>query len=227
MRAQDSLTAIVDGEVPRNVDELWADYDPRSEPLDVEVIREWDETYQGHPVKVQMLTFTVGRFRGRVSRISAYYAYPVGRKGKVPGLVQVHGGGQRADRQTVIVDAANGYACIALNWGGRQLADQKPGDSGTDWGAIDPTQKHVSHYFSLTPDEKTAETTYSPRNNNWFILALATRRGLTFLEKQANIAADKLGVYGHSMGGTISGQVAGLDSRIKAAVASCGGAGIS
>ena len=174
-----------------------------------------------------MLTFTVGRFRGRVSRISAYYAYPVGRKGKVPGLVQVHGGGQRADRQTVIVDAANGYACIALNWGGRQLADQKPGDPGTDWGAIDPTQKHVSHYFSLTPDEKTAETTYSPRNNNWFILALATRRGLTFLEKQANIAADKLGVYGHSMGGTISGQVAGLDSRIKAAVPSCGGAGIS
>ncbi|MEE2826702.1 MAG: acetylxylan esterase [Planctomycetota bacterium] len=128
VRAQDSLTAIVDGIVPRNVDELWADYGPRAEPLDVEVIREWDEIYQGHPVKVQMLTFTVGTVRGRVSRISAYYAYPVGSQGKVPGLVQFHGGGQRANRQTVIVDAANGYACISLNWGGRELADQKSGD---------------------------------------------------------------------------------------------------
>ena len=38
---------------------------------------------------------------------------------------------------------------------------------------------------------------------------------------------EKLGVYGHSMGGTITGQVAGLDPRIKASVPSCGGQGIT
>ncbi|MBT6958787.1 MAG: hypothetical protein HN996_10225, partial [Opitutae bacterium] len=130
-------------------------------------------------------------------------------------------------KNIVAVDAANGYATLSLNWGGRELEDQKTGEPGTDWGAIDPTQKHVSHYFRLTPDDKTAESIYSPRNNNWFILTLATRRGLTFLEQQPIVDRDKLGVYGHSMGGTITGQVAGLDNRIKAAVPSCGGAGIS
>lgn len=228
--AKDSLPPVVEGKVPQSVEELWAGYDPRADALDVKVMHEWDETYQDKALKVQMLTFTVGTFKGKTSRISAYYAYPkdaAEAKGKVPGLVQVHGGGQRADKTTVMVDAANGYASISLNWGGRELADQKPGETGTDWGAIDPTQKHVPHYFRLTPDDKTAETVYSPRNNNWFILTLATRRGLTFLEQQAVVDAGQLGVYGHSMGGTITGQVAGLDPRIKAAVPSCGGAGIT
>ncbi len=225
--AKNSLPSIEKGEVPQNVEELWANYDPRAEPLDVQIIREWDEVYESREIKVQMLTFTVGTFKNQVSRISAYYAYPIGMKEKVPGLVQVHGGGQRANKHMVEVDAANGYASISLNWGGRELEDQKPGEPGTDWGAIDPTQKHVSHYFRLTPDGKTAETVYSPRNNNWFILTLATRRGLTFLEQQPHVNGKKLGVYGHSMGGTITGQVAGLDSRIKAAVPSCGGQGIT
>ncbi|MDG1354944.1 MAG: acetylxylan esterase, partial [Opitutales bacterium] len=179
--AKNSLPSIEKGEVPQNVEELWANYDPRAEPLDVQIIREWDEVYEGKEIKAQMLTFTVGTFKNQVSRISAYYSYPKDMKEKVPGLVQVHGGGQRANKHMVEVDAANGYASISLNWGGRELADQKPGAPGTDWGAIDPTQKHVSHYFRLTPDGKTAETVYSPRNNNWFILTLATRRGLTFL----------------------------------------------
>ena len=227
MPAKNSLPPLDAGKVAKAVEELWAGYDPRTEPLDVKIIREWDEVYEDKQIKVQMLTFTVGTFKNQVSRISAYYANPQDMKSKVPGLVQVHGGGQRADKNIVMVDAANGYASLSLNWGGRELADQKPDEPGTNWGAIDPTQKHVSHYFRLTPDDKTAETAYSPRNNNWFILSLATRRGLTFLEQQPNVDQEKLGVYGHSMGGTITGQVAGLDPRIKAAVPSCGGQGIT
>lgn len=222
-----SLAAAKEDDVPQNTNALWAGYDPRAEALDVKVIKEWDETYQNQKLKIQMLTYTVGTFKGEVSRISAYYAYPIDAKAKIPGLVQVHGGGQRADRKTVTADAANGYASISINWGGRELADQKQDEPGTDWGAIDPTQKHVSHYFKLTPDDKTAETVYSPRNNNWFILTLATRRALTFLEQQPVVDAEQLGVYGHSMGGTITGQVAAIDPRIKASVPSCGGAGIS
>lgn len=225
--APNSLSPVTPDKLPQNPVEVWAGYDPTAEPLEVKVLREWDVTSNGHPVKLQLLTFKVGTFKGQDSRIAAYYAYPADAKGKVPGLVQVHGGGQRADKEAVKVDAANGFACLSINWGGRELEDQKPGDPGTDWGTIDPSQKHVSHYFRLTPDDKTAETVYSPRNNNWFILCLATRRGLTFLEQQPEVDAEHLGVYGHSMGGTITGQVAGLDPRIKAAVPSCGGAGIT
>lgn len=225
--AQNSLPPIEGENGPQSIEELWTGYDSRTEALDVKVIHEWDEAYEGSSLKIQILTFFVGTFKGKTSRIPAFYGYPKEAKAKVPVLVQLHSGGLRADKNSVKADAANGYASLSLNWGGRKLQDQKPGESGTDWGAIDPTQKHVSHYFRHTLDDKTVESVYSPRNNNWFILSLATRQGLTFVEQQPIVDAEKLGVHGHSMGGAISGQVAGLDPRIKAAVPSCGGAGIT
>ena len=51
------------------------------------------------------------------------------------------------------------------------------------------------------------------------------RRGLTFLERQPQVDADRLGVYGHSMGGRLTGLVAGSDGRVKAASPSVGGSG--
>ncbi len=66
----------------------------------------------------------------------------------------------------------------------------------------------------------------SPRNNHWFLLTLAARRALTFLQRQSEVNPNKLGVYGHSMGGNISLYVAGVDRRVKAAViTSAGGVG--
>src|SRR5690606_18223621 len=46
---------------------------------------------------------------------------------------------------------------------------------------------------------------------------------LTFLEQQPGIDAEKLGVYGHSMGGKLTVLTAGSDTRVKAAAPSCGG----
>ena len=74
--AQNSLPPLEPGKFAQTVEELWAGYDPRAEPLDVQIIREWDEVYEGKEIKAQMLTFTVGTFKNQVSRISAYYAYP-------------------------------------------------------------------------------------------------------------------------------------------------------
>ena len=74
--AKNSLPAIDKNKAAQNIEELWAGYDPRAEPLEVKTIREWDEVCEGKQIKVQMLTFTVGTFKNQVSRISAYYAYP-------------------------------------------------------------------------------------------------------------------------------------------------------
>jgi hypothetical protein len=65
----------------------------------------------------------------------------------------------------------------------------------------------------------------SPRNNNWYLLTIGARRGLTFLEQQPEVDPDRLGVYGHSMGGNLTMYVAGCDHRVKVAAPSVGGSG--
>ena len=75
------------------------------------------------------------------------------------------------------------------------------------------------------PGDKYLDPFESPRNNNWYLLTLGARRGLTFLEQQPEVDADHLGVYGHSMGGNLTVYVAGTDNRVKAAAPSVGGSG--
>ena len=101
----------------------------------------------------------------------------------------------------------------------------KPGDLNTDWGSVDPTQKNVQGYSNLLPGEKFLDAVESPRNCNWFLLTLGCRRGLTFLEKQPIVDADRLGVLGHSMGGNLTIYVSGSDKRVKVASPSVGGSG--
>ena len=39
----ETLPALKDGQAPRNFDEMWAGFDPRAEPLEIEVLKEWEE----------------------------------------------------------------------------------------------------------------------------------------------------------------------------------------
>ena len=107
------------------------------------------------------------------------------------------------------------------------MENAKPGEPNTEWGAVDPTQNNVPGYFSLKPGPKQLDPVESPRNNNWYLLTIGARRGLTFLEKQPEVDPDRLGVYGLSMGGSLTVYVAGTDKRIKAAVPQVGGSGFS
>ena len=220
LRAGDSLPPLAAGKAPANLDELWGTYDPRAEPLETQVVREWKEggaTYR-------YVVFTTGTFKGRKARMAAFYAFPKSDR-KLPAILHAHGGGQRASVESVKYAADNGYAGLSLNWGGNEMEKMEPGDPNTDWGALDATQKHNEHYGTLLPDDRTLDAVESARNNNWFLLVLAARRGLTFLDQQPEVDPKRLGVMGHSMGGKITVDVAGIDRRVKAAAPSCGGTG--
>jgi len=220
IRAEDSLPPLKDGKAPTNLDELWGNYDPRKELLETQVVREWKEK----DITYRYVVFTIGTFKDKKARLAAYYAFQKSDR-KLPAILQVHGGGQRASVESVTHAAVNGYVGLSINWGGNDMERMEKGDPNTDWGAIDATQKHNDHYGSMAPDPKTLDSVESPRNNNWFMLVLAARRGLTFLEQQPEVDPAKLGVTGHSMGGKITVDVAGIDKRVKAAVPSCGGSG--
>ena len=205
---------------PPTVRALWSDFDPHSDPLDIQVVREW----QTDGIVFRYVTYHIGTFKGVKARMAAFYGFPKGSE-KVPGLLHLHGGGQRAFLHEVEFFAKQGYACLSINWGGREMEDGKPGDPNTDWGVVDPTQQNVPGYFNLQPGQQYLDPFESPRNNNWYLLTLGARRGLTFLEQQPEVDPERLGVYGHSMGGNLTVYVAGTDNRVKVAAPSVGGSG--
>ena len=225
--AAETLPPLAGDAVPRNLDELWAGFDPRKEPLDVEVLREWEQD----GAVCRIVRYRVGVFRDTPAIMAAFYAFPKGGS-MLPAIVQLHGGGQSASLSSVVRYAARGYAGISLNWGGNRMLVGQEAWSGpqTDWGRLDathPPQRNKANHFAgpLTPDDFTLDAVESPRNSNWFLVLLAARRAITFLESQPEVDPDRIGVHGHSMGGTLTVGLAGIDARIRAAVPSCGGSG--
>ncbi|MGB2823492.1 MAG: acetylxylan esterase, partial [Phycisphaerae bacterium] len=208
------------GAAPQTVEELWEDFDPRKDPLDVEVVREWSE---GKAVYRYVL-YTIGTFKGRKARMACFYGFPKGGR-NLPAVMHMHGGGQRAFLREVKYYVGRGYACLSVNWGGRGMEGARPGEPTTDWGAVDPTQTNVPGYFNLKAGPKYLDAVESPRNCNWYLLTLGCRRGLTFLERQPEVDPNRLGIYGHSMGGNLTTYVAGTDDRVRVAVPSAGGQG--
>jgi pimeloyl-ACP methyl ester carboxylesterase len=221
--AQETLPPLQDGAVLKTMEQLWAGYNPRQEPLEVQITKQWKQD----GVVLQVLRYRIGVFKGQKSMMAAIYGFPEGGT-NLPGLVQIHGGGQSANINAVLTNAKRGYACISINWAGNPLGGvsdyQGP---NTEWGAVDATQHtHDDHFHSTQPDSKTVDSVASPRNNNWFLVTLAARRALTFLEQQPQVNANQLGVYGHSMGGNLTLYVAATDPRVKAGViTSAGGIG--
>ena len=216
-------------DVPQTLAELWAGFEPRKDPLEIEVLKEWE---QGSVV-CRLIRYQVGIFKGAPAKVAAFYAFPKSGT-KLPAILEMHGGGQSASLNSVVTYAQRGYAGISLNWGGNKLnfgGSQMSYDGPqTDWGKLDathPPQRNPANHFagSLTPDEYTLDAVESPRNSNWFLVLMAARRAITFLEHQPEVDATRIGAHGHSMGGKLTTNLAGIDKRIKAAVPSCGGSG--
>jgi Acetyl xylan esterase (AXE1) len=208
-------------DAPQSVAELWADFDPRRDPLDAEVVREWKEDGGVY----RCVRYAIGTFKGKPARMAAFYGFPDGAKGRLPAVMHMHGGGQRAFMEEVKTYVGRGYAALSVNWGGREMENARPGDPNTDWGAVDPTQQNVPGYFNLLPGDKFLVDRESPKNCNWYLLTLGCRRGITFLEQQPEVDANRIGIYGHSMGGNLTMYVAGSDARVKVAAPSVGGQG--
>jgi dienelactone hydrolase len=238
--AEETLPPLTAGKAPQTFTEMWAGFDPRKEPLDVEVLKEWEED----GVVLKVLRYRIGVFKGQTAMMAAVYGYPKG-AARIPGLVQIHGGGQFAHSNACLTNAKRGYATISIAWAGRLSApdytvgkdgvqlfwDEKTRDPGyrltTDWGALDayhaPCRNAGNNFLSMKPHPWTLDEVESPRNNPWFLVTLGARRALTFLERQDEVDGDQLGVYGHSMGGKLTVMTAAADSRVKAAAPSCGG----
>ena len=236
----ETLPSLDGNHAPQNWNNAWKGFDPRREPMEVEVLKEWEED----SIILKVLRYRIGVFKGEKAMMAGVYGYPKGGK-KLPGLVQIHGGGQYADHKAPLANAKRGYATISISWAGRISApgyrvspnevklfwEGKKNDPlfklTTDWGVLDayhaPSRYGKDAFPSIPVADWTLDAVESPRNNGWFLATLGARRGLTFLERQPEVDGNKLGVYGHSMGGKLTVLTAGSDKRVKAAAPSCGG----
>ncbi|MFT5856882.1 MAG: dienelactone hydrolase, partial [Verrucomicrobiales bacterium] len=212
-----SIAEISAAEPPQTVTETWADFDPRAAPLEVEVIRE--ELAEG--IVTRYVRFVVGTFAGKKTKVAAFYAFPVGAK-DLPGIIQVHGGGQFARKEIVQFYAARGYATVAVNWG-EKIIDQAD-DPNTDWREIPAGFLDPKHHNGVEAGKGTIHSQPHPWNSSWILYSAAARRAITFLEEQAECDGDRIGLQGHSMGGRLTVLTA-IDPRIKAASPSVGGSG--
>ena len=238
----ETLPPLKDSKPPQTLEELWTGFDPRKEPLDLEVLKEWAED----GVVLRVVRFRIGVFKGTRAKLAAVYGFPKDGK-NLPGLVQIHGGGQYADHKACLTNAKRGYATVSISWAGRISApDYRVGPNEvklfwegktddpkyrktTDWGALDayhaPSRNGRDAFATICDgsEDWTLDDVASPRNSSWFLCTMAARRALTFLEQQPEVDGSRLGVYGHSMGGKLTVATAATDKRVKAAAPSCGG----
>lgn len=203
---------------PRDVEETWALFDPRADPLETEVIGEWNEG----GIALRYLRYVVGTFAGKKMRVAAFYAFPEGGR-NLPGIVQLHGGGQRARSEVVRYWASQGYAAVAVNWGEYPVTDS-PDDPKTDWAGIAAGFEQPKHHNGVTAGEATLHRQAHPWNSSWLLYSAAARRAITLLERQAQVDGGRIGLSGHSMGGRLTVLTA-IDPRVKAACPSVGGSG--
>ena len=71
--------------IPQNLNQLWEGYDPHKDPLEIEVLKEWE--LDG--VVCRIVRYQVGVFKGAPARVAAFYAFP---KMAPPWQLQWRGG---------------------------------------------------------------------------------------------------------------------------------------
>jgi len=181
--------------------EMWKDYDPRIDPLNEEITREWKE----EGIQFKEIRFDGEESQGERTRIYGIYAAPAGGE-NLPGILHIHGGGQTANQDWCKYWAGRGYAILSINWGG-------------EW----PDREKFTKYPDSLPQgnhKKSSGIAGAPSmwENSWMVWTRVCRRALTALESQKEVDAIRLGAFGVSMGGSLMWNLA-TDPRIKAGCA--------
>ena len=212
--------------------DFWNAYDARKEPLNVGVPMQWEDELGKYILIRYDLGKLVGTNKSASPKIAAYYGYPkvASKKSKVPGIVHIHGGGQRAHKGRVADWVKVGYSAISINWGGKVL--EKANTPNTDWDGLAAGFERpgaskaddLIHHNGIMPGPNTLYKEPHILNSSWNLIAMSARRALTFLEQRPEVDGNKLGVEGHSMGGR-STVLTSIDPRVKASSPSVGGSG--
>jgi dienelactone hydrolase len=195
---------------------------PKTSPWDLKRLSEtpafeWVESSSTLP-GVRSLKYAGEMYRGKPTRVFAFYASPATLSGgasgdaKFPAVVCIHGGGGTAFPEWVELWAKRGYAAIAMDLAGMEPTNGKdakgrPARAKMDDGG--PGQDHTDKFGHMT----------EPVTEHWCYHAVANSiRAHSLIRSFKEVDANRTAVTGISWGGYTTCIVAGVDSRFKAAV---------
>ncbi|NCF85241.1 MAG: alpha/beta fold hydrolase [Verrucomicrobiaceae bacterium] len=163
---------------------------------------QWLDT--ASPRKVRPLTYPGDVYRGKPTRVFAWYASPTTlgvqtTTQNYPGIVLVHGGGGRAFEKWAELWAKRGYAAIAMDLAGcgvdgKRIPDGGPGQTDAEkFGVIENTMK-----------------------DRWTYHAVGNViRAHSLLRSFEEVKGQKTALTGISWGGYLTCIVSGLDQRFS------------
>lgn len=142
-------------------------------------------------------------YRGRPTRVFAYYGRPAGEGGPFPAMLLVHGGGGRAFREWAGLWAKRGYAALAVDTAGQGPGGERHEHAG-------PDQSHESKFRPFDGSNVGDVWTYHA--------VAAVLRGHSLLASFEEVDSNRIGITGISWGGYLTCIVAGLDDRLRVAI---------
>ena len=161
---------------------------------------------------VQAVFFEGAQWKGKSTRVFAYYGIPTTQPGEqVPAMVLVHGGGGSAFHHWVKLWVSRGYAAIAMDTcgcisGGGHENHTRHADGGpAGWGGFNQIDE--------------------PAEDQWTFHAVsAVVRAHSLLRSFPQVDPARIGITGISWGGFLTCIAAGIDQRFRfaAPVYGCG-----
>ncbi len=160
--------------------------------------------------ELRAIYFDALDYKGKKTKVFAWIGLPEQRKGKVPGIVLVHGGGGTAFKPWVEKWTARGYAAISIAVEGQ--TDQKPA-SGSEHKHWRPHEWAGPQRVGIYGDSA------KPLCEQWMYHAVAdTILANSLLRSLPEVDAERVGIMGISWGGVITSTVIGIDSRFAFAI---------
>ena len=74
IQLDETLPSLNGGKAPQTWDDAWLGFDPRKEPMEVEVLREWEED----GVLLRVVRYRIGVFKGKKAMMAGSYGFPKG-----------------------------------------------------------------------------------------------------------------------------------------------------
>ena len=151
-------------------------------------------------------------FRGKATRIFAWYGTPDSRNGKSPGIVLVHGGGGTAYKEWVHKWNEHGFAAISIAVEGQ--TDEPGGSAPVRW---------KRHAWAGPERDGIYADSAQPLADQWMYHAVAdTVLANSLIRSFPEVDAAKVGLMGISWGGVIASTVIGIDTRFAFAIPTYG-----